>query len=68
MVINLLQYSITISIAGKVLKAAVETGSLNFYVNCIYEIQLRSEIVYYTEEEKRKEIAMYTSMKKVEQI
>ena len=46
------------------MKTAVETGSSNFYANCIYEIQLRSEIVYYTEEEKRKEIAMYTSMKK----
>ena len=63
-VINLLQYRNQYQLLDKVLKAAVETGSLNFYVNCIYEIQLRSEIVYYTEEEKRKEIAMYTSMKK----
>ena len=52
-VINLLQYRNQYQLLDKVLKAAVETGSLNFYVNCIYEIQLRSEL--YIIQKKRRE-------------
>ena len=60
-VINLLQYRNQYQLLNQLLKAAIEDDAFNFYANWIYEIQLQSEII---EEEKRKEIAMYTSMKR----
>lgn len=63
-VINLLQYRNQYQLLNQLLKAAIEEDAFNFYVNCVYEVQLQSEIIYFTEEQKRKEIAMYTSMKR----
>ena len=63
-VINLLQYRNQYQLLNQLLKAAIEDDAFNFYANWIYEIQLQSEIIYFIEEEKRKEIAMYTSMKR----
>ena len=63
-VINLLQYRNQYQLLNQLLKAAIEEDAFNFYVNRVYEIQLQSEIIYFTEEQKRKEIAMYTSMKR----
>ncbi len=63
-VINLLQYRNQYQLLNQLLKAAIEDDVFNFYANWIYEIQLQSEIIYFIEEEKRKEIAMYTSMKR----
>ena len=63
-VINLLQYRNQYQLLNQLLKAAIEDDAINFYANWIYEIQLQSEIIYFIEEEKRKEIAMYTSMKR----
>lgn len=63
-VINLLQYRNQYQLLNQLLKAAIEEDAFNFYVNRVYGIQLQSEIIYFTEEQKRKEIAMYTSMKK----
>lgn len=67
-VINLLQYRNQYQLLNQLLKAAIEDDAFNFYANWIYEIQLQSEIIYFIEEEKRKEIAMYTSMKRSGQI
>ena len=63
-VINLLQYRNQYQLLNQLLKAAIEEDAFNFYVNRVYGIQLQSEIIYFTEEQKRKEIAMYTSMKR----
>ena len=63
-VINLLQYRNQYQLLNQLLKADIEDDAFNFYANWIYEIQLQSEIIYFIEEEKRKEIAMYTSMKR----
>ena len=63
-VINLLQYRNQYQLLNQLLKAAIEDDAFNFYANWIYEIQLQSEIIYFIEEAKRKEIAMYTSMKR----
>ena len=63
-VINLLQYRNQYQLLNQLLKAAIEDDAFNFYANWIYEIQLQSEIIYFIEEEKRKEIAMYKSMKR----
>ena len=63
-VINLLQYRNQYQLLNQLLKAAIEEDAFNFYVNCVYEVQLQSEIIYFIEEQKRKEIAMYTSMKR----
>lgn len=63
-VINLLQYRNQYQLLNQLLKAAIENEILNFYANCVYEIQLQSEIIYFEGTEKRKENTMYTSMKK----